>query len=116
MGLWFGDIDDLWKLGKLRGRGGPWLATAVEPGEPSDPYLMAGYDRKTVELSHDAQEEVQFTLEVDPAANNAWLPYTTIRVPVGETVTHTFPTGYAAHWVRLKTDLACEATAVFDYQ
>ena len=53
-GLWFGDIDDLWKMGKPRGVGGPWKDTAVEPGQPSDPYLMAGYDRKTLTVSHDA--------------------------------------------------------------
>ena len=28
-GLWFGDVDDLWKLGKPRGRGGPWLDSDV---------------------------------------------------------------------------------------
>ena len=55
-GLWFGDIDDLWRLGKPRGRGGPWTGTAVRPDEPSDPYLMAGYDRKSLELSHDAPQ------------------------------------------------------------
>jgi len=114
-GLWFGDIDDLWKLGKPTGRGGPWLATDVHAGEPSDAYLMAGYDRKTVELSHDAADETNFTIEVDPAANGTWLPYKTITVPAGETVTHTFPPGYAAHWVRLKTDRPCKATAQFEY-
>ncbi len=114
--LWFGDIDELWKLGKPTGRGGPWLHTAVEPGEPSDPYLMAGFDRKTVELSHDAACEVGFRLEVDPAANNNWLPYATIRVPAGKTVTHAFPAGYAAHWVRVQVDRACKASAMFQYE
>lgn len=115
LGLWFGDIDDLWKFGKPTGRGGPWFDAAVEAGKPSDPYLMAGYDRKTVELSHDAQEDVTFTLEVDPAADATWLPYATIRVPAGETITHTFPAGYAAYWVRLKADQPCRATAMFNY-
>ena len=29
-GLWFGDVDDLWKLGKPRGHGGPRLKTAIK--------------------------------------------------------------------------------------
>lgn len=115
VGLWFGDVDDLWKFGKPTGRGGPWLDTAVEPDEPSDPYLMAGYDRKTVELSHDAKDGVSFTFQVDAAADGTWLLYATIRVPAGETVTHTFPAGYAAHWVRLTPDRSCKATAIFNY-
>ncbi len=35
--VWAGVVDDLWKLGKPRGRGGPWHNTKVQPGEPSDP-------------------------------------------------------------------------------
>jgi hypothetical protein len=57
-------VDDLWKLGKAVGRGGPWLLAAVKPGEPSDPYLMTGYDRKTIRLAHDASEPVTFTRKV----------------------------------------------------
>ena len=33
-GLWFGDIDDLWRMGKPRGHGGPWLSTPVKADEP----------------------------------------------------------------------------------
>ncbi len=114
-GLWFGDLDDLWKLGKPIGRGGPWLDTRVESGELSDPYLMTGYDRKSVELSHDAKGDASFTILVDVAADGQWLPYATVSVPAGRTVTHEFPAGYSAHWVRLKADRACKATATFIY-
>ena len=65
--------------------------TAVEAGCPSDPYLMASYDRKTVKLLHDAADEVYFKLQVVPAAKNTWLPYATIRVPVGQTVPNALP-------------------------
>lgn len=116
IGLWFGDVDDLWKFGKPVGRGGPWLKTAVGADAPSDPYLMAGYDRKTVELSHDADAEVRFSILVDVAADNTWLLCQTIPVPAGQTVRHAFPEGYAAHWVRVKVDRACKATATFTYE
>ena len=116
VGLWFGDIDDLWKLGKPVGYGGPWHETAVEAGRLSDPYLMVGYDQKTVALSHDADGEVNFSILVDVAANDRWLPYSTIRVPAGQTVTHTFPAGYSAHWVRVSVDKKCKATAMFTYE
>ncbi len=115
-GLWFGDIDDLWKLGKPRGRGASWHNTPVKAGEPSDPYLMTGYDRKSAELSHNADGGVDFRLEVDFLRDGTWKPYKTIAVAKGKTVTHEFPPGYSAHWVRVVADKDCTATATFVYE
>jgi hypothetical protein len=115
VGLWFGAIDDLWKLGKPVGKGGPWLSTPVKAGEPSDPYLMTGYDAKRLELAHDAAEEVVFTIEVD-VDHRQWLPYQTFRAAPGKTVSHTFPDGFSAHWVRVKASRGCKATAVLTYE
>lgn len=113
--LWFGGIDDLWRLGKPVGTGGPWRDTAVTPGRPSDSYLMTGYDRKRVELSHNAGGEVRFSIEVN-FDHNGFRAYKTITVPAGKTVTHEFPTGFSAHWVRVVADKACKATAWFVYE
>ena len=114
--VWAGVIDDLWKLGKPRGRGGPWKESPVEAGAPSDPYLMHGFDAKKLTLSHDAGETVVFTVEVDPGGIARWCLYTTIAVGAGATVAHEFPEGYAAHWVRLRADRSCTATAQFIYE
>jgi hypothetical protein len=114
-GLWFGGVDDLWRLGKPVGQGGPWLRTAVAAGEPSDPYLMTGFDRKSVQLSHDAAGEVVFTLEVD-VTHHGWEKCQEFKVPAGQTVTHVFPEGYSAHWVRVKAGTSCQATALFVYE
>ena len=113
--LWFGAIDDLWKLGKPVGEGGPWKNSPVQADEPSDPYLMTQYDRKRVELSHDLAKKVEFALEVD-FDHHGWHLLTTLPVPPQETVTHEFPRGFGAHWVRLKTDHPCKATAWFVYE
>ena len=114
-GLWFGDVDDLWRLGAPRGVGGPWKNTAVTADAPSDPYLMAGYDQKTLELSHDAKESVTFKVEVDFLADGSWSEYGQFPVPAGQTFKHVFPEGYSAHWVRLRADRATQATAAFTY-
>ena len=113
-GLWFGSIDDLWQLGKPVGQGGPWRDTAVRAGEPSDPYLMTGYDRKEVTLSHDASRPVRFDLEID-FDHQGFHAYTTILVPPGRTVQHRFPNGFHAHWIRLTIDQDCRASALFRY-
>jgi hypothetical protein len=114
--VWVGDIDELWKFPEPTGRGGPWHATAVVAGEPSDQYLMAGYDTKRLEVAHDAAELVNVMVEIDPAGDGKWFPYATLAVPAGEEVRHDFPAGFSARWVRLVADKACDATATFTYE
>jgi hypothetical protein len=116
VGLWLGDVDDLWKLGKPRGYGGPWKDTSVKAGESSDPYLMTGYDKKTLTLSHDAKEPVGFTVEVDFVRTGKWCTYQEIEVPAGKSVTHEFPDGYSCHWARVTANRDCAATAQFLYE
>ena len=113
--LWVGVIDDLWKLGKPRGVGGPWKNSPVLKDQPSDPYLMTGYDRKRVTLSHQSREPVTFRIEVDLDGNGLWCLYQSFEVPGGKTVEHTFPTGFSAYWVRAVARAATTATLQLAY-
>lgn len=114
--LWVGVIDDLWKLGKPRGVGGPWRDTTVRQDEPSDPYLMTGYDHKRVRLSHSAAAPVTLRLEVDVDGQGLWRPYQSFEVPPAREVEHTFPAGFSAYWVRAVADADTTATVQFTYE
>jgi hypothetical protein len=114
-GIWFGKTDDLWSFGKPSGWGGPWRDTPVEKDEPSDPFLMFGFDQKVLHLTQTGASAVEFKIEVDILGNGAWQPYENIRVAPGEYRYHVFPAGFTAHWVRLVASAACKATAVFMY-
>ncbi len=111
--LWLGEVDDLWRMGEPRGTGGPWKQTVVAADTPSDPYLMYGYDRKELELS--ATDATTITVEVDFLADNSWSTYATFDLAAGQTVTHVFPEGFNAHWVRVRSGAATVATAQFTY-
>jgi hypothetical protein len=113
--LWLGEVDDLWRMGEPRGVGGPWSNTSVTANSPSDPYLMYGYDRKELRLSHTHTGDVNFTIEVDVLGNNTWTRYSIVTVAPGQILTHQFPTGYHAHWVRVISDRTTTATAQFTY-
>jgi hypothetical protein len=115
-GVWLGDIDDLWSMGKPTGHGGPWMGTTVKPGEASDPYLMAGYDRKSLELSHDVNLPIHIVVEVDFLADGTWRTFHDFEVPAGKLIHYDFPAGYSAHWVRFRCDSACNVTAQLVYQ
>jgi len=114
-GLWFGNLDDLWRMGKPSGWGGPWWNTAVRAGDVSNPFLMTGFDKKVVHLIHDANEPVSLDLEVDFLGDGSWRLYRSFVVDPGGYVHHEFPDGFAAHWVRVRVDHDCAATAYFMY-
>ena len=114
--MWVGAVDDLWNLGKAVGEGGPWKDTVVRSGQPSDPYLMTGYDRKKLSLSHQAGESVRMRIEVDLTGTGKWVAYETFAVPSGQTIEHRFPEGYQAYWLRVVSDLNTTATAWLVYE
>jgi hypothetical protein len=115
-GLWFGNIDDLWSMGKPCGWGGPWWQTPVKAKDVSDPFLMTGFDKKVVHLAHDLKKDVWFWIEVDFLGNGTWKSYAPVKVS-GERGYdyHVFPDGFSAHWVRIGVSDDCTASAYFMY-
>ncbi len=114
--VWAGVIDDLWKMGKPTGHGGPWVETQVKAGEASDPFLIGFYDKRTLALSHTDSGNVVFTVEVDPTGDGAWFCYDTFEVPAGQTFEHSFPQSFQARWIRITADRDTKATAWFEYK
>ena len=114
--VWVGAADDLWQLGKPRGVGGPWNNSSVKADDPSDPYLMAGYDQKALRLSHKADVPIRILVQVDLAGTRLWRTWRSYRIGPGETADDSFPAGFQAYWVRTVADRDCEATVIFDYR
>lgn len=113
--LWLGVSDDLWQFGKPAGDGGPWKDTQVKANQPSDPYLMTGYDSKTLDLSHDLRATLKVRVEADITGTGVWVAYRTFDVPPGKGVEHTFPRGFNAYWLRTVTSADATATAQLSY-
>lgn len=114
--LWLGDVDDLWKFGKPTGEGGPWKDTEVEENVPSHPYLMLGYDQKSMSFSHDSDASVILKLEVDPSATGVWSTYDSYTIQAGEKFNLSFPDGFSTHWIRAVVDRPCKVTCQFRYE
>jgi hypothetical protein len=114
VGLWFGSVDDLWKLGKPIGRGGPWKDTPVVAGQPSDPYLMTGYDKKTLTLRTAADTNISIEIDVDH--QSGWHRYKSVTLTGGRPWTFVFPAAFNAHWIRFTSDRDCTATALLLYE
>ncbi|MEN9362398.1 MAG: hypothetical protein RL095_3933 [Verrucomicrobiota bacterium] len=112
--LWLGAIDELWQLGKPVGQGGPWKDSAVKAGIPSDPYLMNGYDKKSLKLV--ADQDCTITLEADFDLLSGFKKVQTFTLKAGQELSYDFPADFAAHWVRVVSDKDAKATAWFTYR
>ena len=112
--LWAGAIDDAWKMGKPRGQGGPWKDSAVAADRPSDPYLMTGYDRKSLTLA--ADQDCSITAEIDLTGDGRWVAYQSFPVKAGKPLEHAFPEAFNAYWIRFRSDRAASASALLDYR
>ena len=114
--VWCGGVDELWAFGKPRGRGYVWKDTPVEAGEASDPFLMTGYDRKRLTLSHAGGDPLTVTVQADIDGRGGWIDYRHLTVPPGGPLTHDFPDAFSAHWVRCLAADAATVTAELVYE
>eukprot|EP00904_Undaria_pinnatifida_P001933 jgi/Undpi1/11740/HiC_scaffold_37.g14035.m1 len=116
--VWLGTIDDLWRLGKPSGSGGPWTKTKVVANVPSDPFLMAGFDKKSLRVSHDGETPLPVHIEVDITGTGHWQRFETLDVApgAGPFPAYSFPRGFEAYWVRLVAKRGAVVTATFEYR
>lgn len=110
----------LWKKllcqnGKPVGEGGPWKNTKVKANELSDRYLMTGYDKKSLKLTADKDVKITMLLYVNHYLEEP-MTYKTFEIKAGKEQEFQFPEGFSAHWVQLKSDADCNATAWFVYE
>ncbi|MCB9883693.1 MAG: hypothetical protein H6834_18030 [Planctomycetes bacterium] len=112
--LWIGAIDDVWALGKPRGVGGPWRDTQIVARQPSDPYLMTGYDHKRLTLR--AADDVRIAVQVDLTGEGTWATYRTFDVSPDHPVEHAFDDAFGAYWIRFLANRNTRATAWLVYE
>ncbi len=113
--LWIGSPGDLRKLGRPSGTGMVWKNATVQLDVPSDPFLMSGYDRKTLEITNHGLAACVFTIEVDPVGRGPWIKVASLVVQPGTSLRHEFPAGFAAHWIRLVPGNDGQVSATFTY-
>jgi hypothetical protein len=71
----------------------PWKDTAVTPGQPSDPYLMTNYDRKSLTLCTLQKSRSPFPSR--SISSGTWREYAKLTAKPGEKLQHEFPSGYS---------------------
>lgn len=114
-GLWFGKTDDLWQFGKPSGWGGPWWHSDVEAGEASDPFLMTGFEHKSLHLANHGATTANLTIEIDFFGNGQYHTLKTVEVAGQGYVHETCLESVSAHWFRVRADVNGEYSAYVHY-
>ena len=113
--VWAGAVDDLWKLPRPSGRGGPWQDSAVKAGVASDPCLIWGFERRELRLSHRAGEPVNFKVELDLTGDGEWVTWKSVGVAAGQEWREALPVEVQARWLRVTSDRDADATARIEH-
>ena len=114
--LWFTSAATPDLLGSAIGRGSVWLRENVKAATPSDPFLFAGYQRRTLHLTHKSPQAVEFTLETDVRGDGTWQTLRKVTVPAGESARVDFAELDKGEWIRIRAGSDClGATAAFLY-
>ncbi len=114
--LWLGAVDDLWSFGKARGTGSVWREAAVVAGEPSDPILANGFDKKTLVLENGSDFDVEISLEADATSEGDWREYRKFKLGANEKREIELPAAFQAHWLRTVSDRDATLSATFIYR
>jgi len=114
--VWVGTADDLWRLGKPRGHGGPWKNSLVKAHEPSDPYLMTGYDKKQITLTNHRETPNTIVMECDVAGDGRFSIYKSFILTPRQTLDVQLPEWLNAYWVRFTPSNDGKMTVQLTYE
>jgi hypothetical protein len=114
--LWFASFDELGKLNKPLGWGGVWVKEPVQANTPSEPYLLAGFEKRALHINHTEKYDVTFQLEIDADGSGTWTPLDDVHVSGQGYAYYIVPDDVHAEWIRIRSNCALrEATAYFHY-
>ncbi|PHX80131.1 MAG: hypothetical protein CK541_01500 [Opitutia bacterium] len=103
--LWFTALDAPDKLGPAIGRGSVWVDEPVQAGVASDPFLLAGFAKRAVQLQHDGAAATKFTLEIDAQGDGQWKAWREVALKADEATRWVeIPADVAGAWIRAKAD------------
>ena len=115
--LWFGAVDDLWRLGRPTGRIGLWSRQPVNAEVPSDPCLAHGYAAKHVRIErHDEGPSARVRLEADFAGQGIFHEVKCYTLAGGQVIDETLPESLGAFWLRLVPEEDTVLSAEFCYE
>ena len=73
---------------------------AALKGELSDPYILTGYDKKTLKAISDSDVELEIHVDID--GTGLWVKYDTIKLKKGVPLVKNFDETLKGYWIRFE--------------
>ena len=114
--LWFVEPKQLDDLGPVIGRGGVWVNEAVKANVASDAFLVSGFARRGLHLSHNSDVEATIEIAIDVNGDGRWSNVKSVKVGGGRSSWIDLNDIGPAIWMRLTSDQDInDATAWFQF-
>ncbi len=113
--LWFTSLEKPDQLGPTTASGAVWHNEQVNTGEPSEPFLFAGWEKRSAWIKNDGKRSINFVFEVDKSGDQTWIEMRNVLVRAGETKFIEFSQNESGEWIRVKANSPTVATVSFNY-
>ncbi len=113
--LWFIPPTTLDELGPATAEGAVWMNEEVSKELTSEPFLLAGWENRTVWLKNHGKRSVKFSLEIDKEGTGDWSRYKTLTLPAGTSLHEVIAPGTPGEWIRVTADQPGMYSALFSY-
>ena len=114
--LWFVNRERLSDLGPAIGRGAVWMKEDVAAGTVSDPFGVAGWQRRGLHLHHAGTIPVTIIIEASDAKGGGWIKLAEAKLPPAGAAWLELKPAAEQGWVRLRSEKALkQITAAFSF-
>ena len=113
--LWFTSPEKPDELGPNTAAGSIWINEIIEAGETSEPFLFAGWPRRSAWIQNAGNKVVAFVFEVDKEGNQNWEVLKTVAIRAGAAANVEFSEDEKGEWIRVRPETNTIATISFNY-
>jgi hypothetical protein len=113
--LWFTAPEKPDQLGTTTASGAIWLNEELEAGEYSEPFLFAGWPKRSAWIHNSGKNSAEFIFEADEKGTQNWIELKTVSVDPGTSYFLEFKENEAGEWIRVKTVTPATGTISFHY-
>ncbi len=113
--LWFTSPEKPDQLGTTTASGAVWLNEEVKAGEYSEPFLFAGWTKRSAWIQNNGNAAAEFIFETDENGTANWAVLKSVSVKQGESRFIEFDESENGEWIRIKVNTPTTATVSFHY-
>jgi hypothetical protein len=111
--LWFTSLEKPGQLGPITASGAVWLSEEVEANSQSEPFLFAGWPKRSVWIGNHGTVNTNISFYVDRKGDSNWSPLRTEILKSGESKLIEFSSEEIGEWVRVSSSEASKLTVEY---